>query len=66
LQRQLNNPFDLAFDPAANLLFSAPSINCLRRIEGRHRHHQHDRGTGERGSAAMMACTGAQFNERMA
>jgi len=33
LQAQLNNPFDLAFDPAGNLLFSDTFNHCLRRIE---------------------------------
>jgi DNA-binding beta-propeller fold protein YncE len=35
LQARLNNPFDLAFDPAGNLVFSDTFNHCLRRIDTR-------------------------------
>jgi DNA-binding beta-propeller fold protein YncE len=35
LHAQLNNPFDLAFDPAGNLVFSDTYNHCLRRIDAR-------------------------------
>jgi DNA-binding beta-propeller fold protein YncE len=33
-QALLNNPFDLAFDPAGNLCFSDTYNHCIRRIDG--------------------------------
>ncbi len=35
LDARLNNPFDLAFDPAGNLVFSDTFNHCLRRIDAR-------------------------------
>ena len=32
-QAQLNNPFDLAFDPGGNLCFSDTYNHCIRRID---------------------------------
>src|SRR5215470_13231825 len=34
-QALLNNPFDLAFDPAGNLCFSDTFNHCIRRIDAR-------------------------------
>jgi len=64
LQAQLNNPFDLAFDPAGNLLFSDTFNHCLRRIEVGTGIISTIAGTGERGFAGDDGpATGAQFNE---
>ena len=35
MSARLNNPFDLAFDPAGNLCFSDTFNHCIRRIDGR-------------------------------
>lgn len=35
IEAKLNNPFDLAFDPAGNLVFSDTYNHCIRRIDQR-------------------------------
>ena len=42
-QALLNNPFDLAFDPGGNLIFSDTFNHRICRIDARTRRHQHDR-----------------------
>src|SRR3984957_5847312 len=64
LQAQLNNPFDLAFDPAANLIFSDTFNHCLRRVDARSGVITTIAGTGERGFAGDGGpAISAQFNE---
>ncbi len=48
-QALLNNPFDLAFDPAGNLCFSDTYNHCIRRIDARTGVITTIAGTGERG-----------------
>jgi DNA-binding beta-propeller fold protein YncE len=45
----LNNPFDLAFDPAGNLCFSDTYNHCIRRIDARSGIITTIAGTGEAG-----------------
>ena len=47
----LNNPFDLAFDPDGNLIFSDTFNHCIRRIDARTGIITTIAGTGERGFA---------------
>ena len=47
----LNNPFDLAFDPAGNLCFSDTYNHCIRRIDARSGVITTIAGCGERGFA---------------
>jgi len=64
LAARLNNPFDLAFDPAGNLVFSDTFNHCLRRIDARSGIISTIAGTGERGFAGDGGpAVGAQFNE---
>ena len=49
LRAQLNNPFDLAFDPAGNLVFADTYNHCLRRIDAQTGNISTIAGTGERG-----------------
>jgi DNA-binding beta-propeller fold protein YncE len=49
LQAKLNNPFDIAFDPAGNLVFSDTFNHCLRRVDARTGVITTIAGTGERG-----------------
>ena len=63
-QALLNNPFDLAFDPAGNLCFSDTFNHCIRRIDARTGVISTIAGTGERGfSGDGGAATRAQMNE---
>lgn len=48
-QALLNNPFDLAFDPAGNLCFSDTYNHCIRRIDTRTGTISTIAGTGEEG-----------------
>jgi DNA-binding beta-propeller fold protein YncE len=48
-QARLNNPFDLAFDPAGNLCFSDTYNHCIRRIDARSGIITTIAGSGERG-----------------
>jgi DNA-binding beta-propeller fold protein YncE len=48
-QALLNNPFDLAFDPAGNLCFSDTYNHCLRRIDARTGIITRIAGTGKAG-----------------
>jgi sugar lactone lactonase YvrE len=48
-QALLNNPFDLAFDPAGNLCFSDTYNHCIRRIDKRSGVITTIAGTGEQG-----------------
>ena len=48
-QALLNNPFDLAFDPAGNLCFSDTYNHCIRRIDARSGSITTIAGSGERG-----------------
>ena len=50
-QALLNNPFDLAFDPAGNLCFSDTYNHCIRRIDARTGVISTIAGTGESGFA---------------
>jgi DNA-binding beta-propeller fold protein YncE len=50
-QALLNNPFDLAFDPAGNLCFSDTYNHCIRRIDARTGVIATIAGTGESGFA---------------
>ena len=52
-QALLNNPFDLAFDPAGNLFFSDTYNHCIRRIDARTGVISTIAGTGRRGFPAM-------------
>jgi DNA-binding beta-propeller fold protein YncE len=64
LHAQLNNPFDLTFDPAGNLVFSDTFNHCLRRIDARSGVIATIAGTGERGfSGDGGPAASAQFNE---
>jgi DNA-binding beta-propeller fold protein YncE len=63
-QALLNNPFDLAFDPAGNLCFSDTFNHCIRRIDARTGIIATIAGTGERGfSGDGGPATRAQMNE---
>jgi DNA-binding beta-propeller fold protein YncE len=64
LQAQLNNPFDLAFDPAGNLVFADTYNHCLRRIDLRSGVISTIAGTGEPGFGGDGGpATSAQFNQ---
>ncbi len=64
LAAQLNNPFDLAFDPEGNLVFSDTFNHCLRRIDARSGGIATIAGTGERGFAGDGGpAIRARFNE---
>ena len=58
-RRLLNNPFDLAFDPAGNLCFSDTYNHCIRRIDARtsvilhHSRHRRARLAGDGGPATQ-------------
>lgn len=61
---RLNNPFDLAFDPAGNLVFSDTFNHCLRRIDMRSGIISTIAGTGDRGfSGDGGPAIVAQINE---
>jgi DNA-binding beta-propeller fold protein YncE len=60
----LNNPFDLAFDPAGNLCFSDTYNHCIRRIDAQSAIISTIAGTGEAGSAGDGGpATKAQMNQ---
>jgi DNA-binding beta-propeller fold protein YncE len=64
LRARLNNPFDLAFDPAGALVFSDTFNHCLRRIDLRTGVIGTIAGTGAGGFAGDdNPATRAQFNE---
>jgi len=64
LQARLNNPFDLAFDSAGNLVFSDTYNHCLRRIDAHSGVISTIAGTGEHGfSGDGGPATGARFNQ---
>src|SRR5208282_6358718 len=64
LAARLNNPFDLAFDPAGNLVFSDTFNHCLRRIDASAGIISTIAGTGERGFGGDGGpAIAAQFNE---
>ncbi len=63
-QALLNNPFDLAFDPAGNLCFSDTYNHCIRRIDARTGIITTIAGTGESGFAGDGGpATRAQMNQ---
>jgi sugar lactone lactonase YvrE len=63
-QARLNNPFDLAFDPAGNLVFSDTFNHCIRRVDLTSGIIATIAGTGERGfSGDGGPATRAQLNE---
>jgi sugar lactone lactonase YvrE len=63
-QALLNNPFDLAFDPAGNLVFSDTFNHVIRRIDARTGVISTVAGTGERGfSGDGGLASAARFNE---
>jgi len=63
-QARLNNPFDLAFDPAGNLCFSDTYNHCIRRIDPRSGIISTIAGTGEAGFAGDGGpATQAQMNQ---
>lgn len=60
----LNNPFDLAFDPAGNLCFSDTYNHCVRRIDARSGIITTIAGTGEAGfSGDSGPALQAQMNQ---
>src|SRR5277367_713280 len=64
LDARLNNPFDLAFDPAGNLVFSDTFNHCLRRIDARSGTIRTIAGTGARGFTGDGGpATAAQFDQ---
>jgi DNA-binding beta-propeller fold protein YncE len=64
LDARLNNPFDLAFDPAGNLVFSDTYNHCLRRIDAGRGVISTIAGTGEPGfSGDGGRATSAQLNQ---
>src|SRR5271166_2569668 len=61
---RLNNPFDLAFDPAGNLVFSDTYNHCLRRIDAGRGVISTIAGTGEPGfSGDGGPATRARLNQ---
>lgn len=61
---QLNNPFDLAFDAAGDLIFSDTFNHCLRRVDARTQVITTIAGSGARGfSGDDGPATQAQLNE---
>ena len=63
-QAALNNPFDLAFDAAGNLIFSDTFNHCIRRVDARSGVISTLAGTGERGYAGDGGpAIRAQLNE---
>ena len=63
-QAVLNNPFDLAFDAAGNLIFSDTFNHCIRRVDARSGVISTLAGTGERGYAGDGGpAIRAQLNE---
>jgi DNA-binding beta-propeller fold protein YncE len=63
-QALLNNPFDLAFDPAGNLCLSDTYNHCIRRIDARSGLITTIAGTGEQGCAGDGGpATRAQMNQ---
>jgi sugar lactone lactonase YvrE len=63
-QASLNNPFDLAFDAAGNLVFSDTFNHCIRRIDARSGIISTLAGTGQRGfSGDGGPATQALLNE---
>jgi DNA-binding beta-propeller fold protein YncE len=64
LAARLNNPFDLAFDPAGSLVFADTYNHCLRRIDARTGVISTIAGTGEPGfSGDGGPATSAQLNQ---
>src|SRR5271165_995628 len=64
VQAQLNNPFDLAFDPAGNLVFADTFNHCLRRINARKGSISTIAGNGAPGlSGDGGPATSAQLNQ---
>lgn len=64
LRARLNNPFDLAFDPVGNLVFSDTFNHCLRRVDASSGVITTVAGTGECGfSGDGGPATQARFNE---
>src|ERR1700739_159686 len=60
----LNNPFDLAFDPAGNLCFSDTYNHCIRRIDTRTGFIATISGTGQAAlSGGGGTATQAQMNQ---
>jgi sugar lactone lactonase YvrE len=63
-QAKLNNPFDLAFDPAENLVFSDTFNHCIRRVDAATGRIATIAGTGKRGfSGDGGMATRALLNE---
>lgn len=63
-QALLNNPFDLAFDPAGNLCFSDTYNHCIRRVDARSGIISTIAATGEAGfSGDGGPATQAQMNQ---
>lgn len=61
---RLNNPFDLAFDAAGNLIFADTFNHCLRRVDARSQVISTIAGTGERGfDGDGGLATAARLNE---
>lgn len=61
---RLNNPFDLTFDTAGDLIFSDTFNHCIRRVDARTGVISTIAGTGERGfSGDGGPATSAQLNE---
>src|ERR1700722_4843838 len=64
LLARLNNPFDLAFDPAGNLVFSDTFNHCIRRVDLTTRTITTIAGTAQRGFSGDGALSlRAELNE---